>query len=230
MVELLSNQILKYSTMRRSCQAYLYAASLLLSACAVHRPPSQPAYSITLKAASNYYADYLLHVTREADRIQLRYGRFDSLRTTRLAADPAIQALQAAERTGNLYTLPSAEKDTLFRRAMAAEERNIVYTWDRLPVTITPQHRLAQLLDSVYTSRVEQLERKAENRQRIILDGIHFSIVLQGKDTRVKKVYVHSPSPDSHPLLYRLIHDSLQLYRKERPNDVRLDIRHTWGY
>ncbi|QNE41989.1 hypothetical protein F1C16_20400 (plasmid) [Hymenobacter sp. NBH84] len=216
--------------MRRSYQACLTAASLLVSACAVHPPPRHPGYSITIKAASNYYADYLLHVTREADRIQLRFGQFDSLRTTILAADPAIQALQAVIKAGNLHTLPAAERDTLHRRAMAAEECNTVYTWDRLPVTIPPTHRFAQLLDSVYASSVEQLERHAENRKGIILDGIHFSIVLQGTDRRVKKVQVHSPRPDSHPLVYRLIHESLQLYREQRPDDIRLDVRHTWGY
>ncbi|UOR03749.1 hypothetical protein MUN82_12410 [Hymenobacter aerilatus] len=206
---------------------YFFCVAFLLGSATVYGQANTTHYTIEVKA--NTPARYRIEVTRNKKVVQLRYGRLDSVRLTRMSADPDVKAMQALDAAGKLFTLPEAERDALFQRVLAADERNSVYTWDSLQIASASHRALVQLFDSVSTSSAAQLERKEANRNRIILDGTIFSITVQGKQVTPKKVYAHSPDRTSHPLLSRLIRESLELYRKECPNAL-LDTRHTGGY
>ncbi|MBT9394934.1 hypothetical protein KLP40_17345 [Hymenobacter sp. NST-14] len=94
----------------------------------------------------------------------------------------------------------------------------------------TAGHRaLVLALDSVYRSPAAHLERADANRGRIVLDGTSVDVVVKARQQPEKNVYALSPSPTSHPQLYRLLHVALDLYRQQQPAAL-LDQRYTYGY
>jgi hypothetical protein len=187
----------------------------------------QRPYSIQLSAHnSTSGTDFRVNVTRRVDAIYLRYGRLDSMQNGRLRADPRygsyVSELQA-------NPLPTAAGTSTVKRLLALVEQYKVYRWDSLRVVTRRHQPFGQLLDSVYSSSAAQLERRAANRDRIVLDGTSVHVVVQTGTQIEKDLYINAPSLASHPLLYRVLHEALQLYRQEYPTSF-LDQRFTSGY
>ena len=169
---------------------------------------------------------FRINVTRSIDAIYLRYGRLDSLQNGRLRADPRYSSY-VSELQAN--PLPTATGTSTAKRFLALIEQYKVYRWDSLRVATMRHQPFRQLLDSVYSSSTAQLERPAANRNRIVLDGTSVHVVVQTATQIEKDLYVKAPSPACHPLLYRVLHEALQLYRQEYPTSF-LDQRFTSGY
>lgn len=187
----------------------------------------QPPYSIQVKAHNSTSGnDFRVLLTRSADFISLRYGRLDSVQNQRLRTDPHYRAYAAALQA---TSLSAAERTVTAQRFLALVEHYKVYRWDSLRVATRSHQPLQQLLDSVYTSSSPQLERSEANRGRIVLDGTLVHVVVKTGETTKKDLAVDSPTPASHPQLYRLLHETLQLYRQAHPASF-LDLRFTSGY
>jgi hypothetical protein len=186
----------------------------------------QRPYSIQLSAHnSTSGTDFRVNVTRRVDAIYLRYGRLDSMQHGRLRADPRYSSY-VSELQAN--PLPTAGTRTA-KRLLALVEQYKIYRWDSLRVVTRHHQAFGQLLDSVYSSSAAQLERRAANRDRIVLDGTSVHVVVQTGTQTEKDLYINAPSPASYPLLYRVLHEALQLYRQEYPTSF-LDQRFTSGY
>jgi hypothetical protein len=169
---------------------------------------------------------YSIYITRSPRSISLRYGRLDSIQTAQLHADPRYAAYLAALPPGAQST---AEHLAALTRFAALVEHYKVYRWDSLRLGPTPARPFRQLLDSVYSTSATQLERRAENRNRNVLDGTSVNVRVKTDTLLLKDLSVYAPRPDSHPLLYRLLHEALQLYRQAHPTSF-LDLRYTRGY
>jgi len=183
-------------------------------------------YSVYISAFAGVSgSDFRIEINRQKDFINFRFGRIDSVQQTKLRADLAFKA--CADTLARTNDLSAEAKQALASRLTVMLDRYKVYKWDGLQLTATST--FSSLLDSIYISSATQLERRAENKTRITLDGTSFYLTVLNKDTSIMKAYAHSPGPDSHPLFYRLLHESLQLYRQQRPAAL-LDIHYTNGY
>lgn len=211
----------------RTSRLLLCLIGLLLGPLAGRGQRIQQPYSIQLSAHnSTSGSDFRVNVTRRAGSIYLHYGRLDSMQNGRLRADPRyssyVSALQANP--------PSTAEGTITaKHFLALVEQYKVYRWDSLQVATTGHQPFRQLLDSVYSSSAAQLERQAANRGRIVLDGTSVYVVVKTGTQTEKELYASAPSPTSHPLIYRVLHEALQLYRQEHPTSF-LDQRFTSGY
>lgn len=211
----------------RLSRPLLCLTGLLLSPLTGKGQHIQPPYSMQLSAHnSTSGADFRVILTRKADFVYLRYGRLDSVQNGRLRSDPHYtvytSALQATQ-------LPVTERTTTAQRFMTLLEQYKVYRWDSLRVATSSHPSFLQLLDSIYSSSAAHLERPEANRRRIVLDGTLVHLVVTTGSLKEKDLYVRSPRPDSHPQLYRLLHESLQLYRQKHPASF-LDPSFTSGY
>lgn len=200
---------------------------LLLQPFAGRSQRLQQPYSIHLSAYNGTSGtDFRVNIIRRVDAIYLRYGRLDSTQNGRLRADPRYSSYVSELRAN---PLPAAAGTNSAKRLLALVEQYKVYRWDSLRVVTMRHQPFEQLLDSVYVSSAAQLERRATNRNRIVLDGTSVHVVVQKGTQTEKDLYVSSPSLASHPLLYRVLHEALQLYRQEYPTSF-LDQRFTSGY
>lgn len=194
---------------------------------------NQP-YQIVMEGrGSNTGRSFRIDALRGSNFVQLRFSRLDSTRYQLLAVNPAYVAARQAVDDAMEAKLPLAERKQgvhqAVQRMLALEEPYRVYRRDSLRLDTRSNPALVQLLDSVYRASPETLERKSANSSHIILDGTLVAVRVLAAGKTEKDLVVHSPNFDSHPLLYRLLHETLLLYRTARPNTF-FDKHVTAGY
>jgi hypothetical protein len=156
-------------------------------------------------------------ITRTPQLVKVRYAHLDSICHKQLKKDPDNLTPELLQQG-----LPDRKRMERYSKAV---EKYKVFTQDSIQLIVKRAQPFVQLLDSVYEANAETLEQK----KRLILDGTSVYLFIQSAGEERREIYAHSPQADSHPLLYRLLHESLQLYRKEHP-DSFLTSRATSGY
>lgn len=211
----------------RTYPLFLSLAGLLLGPLLSNGQRLPRRYAIQIRAQNGVNgSDFRIYITRTPRVISLRYGRLDSIQTAQLHADPRYAAYVAAVLPGSHS---AAAHLAALTRFSALVEQYKVYRWNSLRLGPTPARPFRHLLDSLYATSAAQLERRAENRNRYVLDGTSVSVRVTTDAQLIKALSVYAPRPASHPLLYRLLHESLQLYRQAHPTSF-LDLRYTRGY
>jgi hypothetical protein len=210
----------------KSSRVLCLAASLLM----VSNGPSwsqKPAkihpYTMRISAISGVAGkEFQIAITRTATQVNLWYGSLDSVRMKRFRTDPDYYTTALA------VPDPDAERARLLRFG-AAIQKYKVFTQDSIQLKVKSHRSLVQLLDSVYLATPELLEQREANRKRIVLDGTLVYVVMKSEGRITQAVGAQSPEPGTHPLLYRLVHESLQAYRTQH-FDSFLTQRVTNGY
>jgi hypothetical protein len=93
---------------------------------------------------------------------------------------------------------------------------------------IEGNHPYTTLLDSVFYTSKESLERKFQNKNRFVIHGSSVRFIIKDS-TSYRRVYATSPDIESHPLIYRLIADLLKIYRSGSPIILQKKVE-TMGY
>jgi hypothetical protein len=210
----------------KSCCILTMVTSVLLAgslpSLSQHYVKTYP-YTILISAHNgNAGKEFQLVITRMASRVQLRYGSLDSVRMTQFRTDPDFYHPELA---GADLAIEHARLQR-FNRAI---QKYKVFTEDSIQLEVRSHRSLVQLLDSVYKASPDVLAQKEANRKRIVLDGTLVYVVVKPSRGVGKEVWAQSPAPDSHPLLYRLLHESLQVYRAEHVG-ATLPLSTTIGY
>jgi hypothetical protein len=121
--------------------------------------------------------------------------------------------------------------DTIIYLIHKLDSINQVYTSyriDSIELINTENISYFNLINQVLNSSIAILENKPYNESRGVLDGtlIVFTVVSNGV---AKTAYANSPSPASHPLLYSLLNQTLNLHRERHKNSF-LTVKATNGY
>lgn len=98
------------------------------------------------------------------------------------------------------------------------------YDYDSLTISNSKYEYYDKLIQEVLNSPTEILE----NRNHVVLDGITMSFQLTKKDI-TRTIYARSPKLASNPVLYNLITETTDLYRRSKKNDF-LNKNRTSGY
>ena len=191
-----------------------------------NQPAQSPAYYMHIDALTSVAGkDFQIAITRTPRFVRLRYARRDSVRTRQFKTD-----FPEFFHTGAPLPDPTAERERLrfFSRVL---DRYTVFTQDSIQLSVGKHPAFVQLLDSVYTASDETLEQKQRNQRRYVLDG---TLVTLLRATRKgaeapQELGVRHPQPATHPLLYRLLHETLQVYRRNHQESF-LTLEATSGY
>lgn len=207
---------------------YLFTIGTLLLSAQVslsQAQTNQAPYTMELRAHRSVSgADYRILIVRGAKSVKLRYFRLDSIRA-KLYTDATYRALAATLENKQ----PAAEREMAARQLVALFDKYKVYRHESLQLRTASNGPFVQLLDSIYQASPAQLKAREANTFHIVLDGTDVQLLVKATGTPDKEVYAQSPGPTSHPELYRLLHQSLELYRQQRPQGF-LDTRYTGGY
>jgi hypothetical protein len=154
--------------------------------------------------------DFRLAITRTPRLIRLRVARRDSNRL-----HPDRRAFPEAFPPGP----PSAEAGAEPQRLQVLfqlADRYSVFTRDSLQLRVRNHQPFVQLLDSVYEASDALLAQT--HRSHLVLDGTLVTLIrTAAPGAATRSLSVRQPEVRTHPLLYRFLHESLALYRRERP-------------
>lgn len=77
---------------------------------------------------------------------------------------------------------------------------------------------LNNIIDKALLSTNDELERPGRGKNSVMLDGTLFAFDIATNDGSKRKVYAHSPTADTHPILNELLKRVFNVYYKTETN------------
>jgi hypothetical protein len=170
---------------------------------------------------------FRVDIGRSAHQIKIVYALLDSVKSKGLENDTAYVKMreQFMKKLSARF-----EKDTLEKYINQLEEirqRYCVYSRDSILLDPKVDTSYNNLLTRISIANITELENKAVNKNRIVLDGIGYNYKIRlGQVSR--SFYATSPSAVSHPLLYALMHQSFAVYRDKKGDAFLTKKRTDW--
>lgn len=178
----------------------------------------QPDFSwkITARSAGNS-SGFDIEINQLKGNTRFIFKRVDSTRLSEMEKDPAYIEQRAAIKAAVYVNDAAYEAEKLG----VLVERFAVYQTDTLFYTgVIPDAPLRSFLDSIHLLSQDMFKsnnsRPPNNRSNIL--SFHF-IRMNGKKKTID-TYATSPTQDSHPILYRLVTQTLSFYRRERASAI----------
>jgi hypothetical protein len=161
-------------------------------------------------------------------QFKLVYRVKDSL-SALLYKDPLVETYLNKFKSLTHLSQQSDSLMDLVQKIDSLRQRYTYYSTDSMSIHKKDKPSYAKLVDRILHTPIDSLEQKANNRNRIVLDGTGFVFGLQ-QNGRTQKAYAHSPTEASHPLLHTLLQNTFALYRQGHPKSSLLQRNYTGGY
>ena len=170
---------------------------------------------------------FLINIYRSGQDIKIIYKLNDSV-SSLINSDTIIENYRKIIRD----TANHPNKNGIVKNAVTKiEELSEPYTFysvDSIAFSINDKREFSSLLDSIFNYPKERLEKRIINKNRITLDGMKFRFIINNSYAQ-KVIYIHNPDATSSPMLWQLVHESLDLYRNAKKNSF-LNVKRTYGY
>ena len=167
--------------------------------------------------------EFFIKITPGKDRTKITFKIRDSI-SVNLDRDKAYYTHRNYLLSMNSIDLKNDTVVNYLSILKAITEKYSFYSEDSVEIVNTDYKGYLHLIDEVLNTATDRLE----NKNRLFLDGINISFTLKDKDS-TRKANAHSPTAESHPLLYELLTGSTSIYRLAKKNDF-LDKRKLFGY
>lgn len=187
-------------------------------------------YSIIINATTSVSdSEFIVNIHKSPNDIKIVYILRDSVDDISLEQnkyhtvykDTLFKLFNDLSANRNTFTLYASKLDSLTKLYS-------YYRKDSILLDVKTNISYNNLLNKIVRSTREELENKVGNKNRVTLDGtsFRFNVITSNQD---KFIYANSPRETSHPLLYQLISETLNIYRQTK-NNMFLDKRITNGY
>jgi hypothetical protein len=174
---------------------------------------------ITLNAKGTAYTnEFFIETSCSKNEIKIKIKSKDSVSRHTLNADSDYMANMQTLRNMDSFDYKSDTLRKLVKKLDSATKAHTVYNVDSISVSYHQFAAYGKLLSKIFSSSMIDLENKAHNKNRTVLDGTHMYFDFLQNDSSVFTAFAHSPSELSHPLLYQYIKATLDIYRKETKN------------
>ena len=162
-------------------------------------------YLIEIQNGFNFNKDYFnVQINRYPDKLEItykkpikfHYGKIDKAKGTlkeRLSREP-LSTEDIAREMNSIYKK---------------------YTRSSIDKIIIPSNTYTyyiNLLDSIYMSDKNLIINEILNKDRIVLDGTTVNIRISSGSVIYNNYYLHSPTLTSHPIAFRFIRETINLY------------------
>ena len=159
----------------------------------------------------------LINIYRHIDSVKVVYKLRDSVNYKSMFKDKRYNELKKyAEYPLNIKTSLDSMKE-IYRKLDSIDYKYTFYSEDSLLITSTLKPLYTKLLDDVVGTSSDSLENKEANKARIVFDGTIFEFKIKNRNTE-RIVNAQQPNPKSHPILYQLLKQTLELYRRTKIN------------
>lgn len=161
---------------------------------------------------------YDIRIEQYRDKTNFFFKRIDSLRQRDMEKDPAYLAQRAAIRAATTVEEATYEIEKLASIIELFE----VSRRDSLSYSSTlPELSLRSLLDSLINLPVELLSNNAGlKNEKQVTSGYSFHFIRFNGRKKTADFFTPQPGPNNYPFLFRLITQTLQFYRKEKPTAI----------
>ncbi|MDB5135912.1 MAG: hypothetical protein JWP37_2515, partial [Mucilaginibacter sp.] len=161
---------------------------------------------------------FLMNIYKRADSIKVIYKLKDSVNYKGLFSNKRYNDLRKytiapLNVTANFDTVHNA-----FMESSAITEKYTYYSKDSIMLNIRTYPSYTNLLEKIVKTSRDELENTKANKDRVVMDGTHYGFDIIFKSGE-KVVQAHSPDPKSHPLLYRLLQTTFNVYRDRKHNE-----------
>jgi hypothetical protein len=173
---------------------------------------------IDIRASGSFEGtNLLISIHRHTDSIKIIYKLRDSVNYKGLFKNKRYNDLKKFSTWPlNVRTrIDSIQKINL--ELYNLSQQYTYYSKDSLLISIHSDTIYTKLLDEVSTTGSDSLENKKINKDRAVLDGTYFIFNIKIGNTE-RNVHAHSPDQISHPILYQLLHQTLEIYRRTKVN------------
>lgn len=167
-----------------------------------------------------------IEITKHGQLLKVNYKLYDSIKSSQLNKDTTFIRLMQQIRKN--WTDNSSAARTRFESLDNITRKYYAYDRDSIILKANDAKKFVSLLTDVSKSSKEDLERTEQNKHIIVLDGteVTYTIISNNKTVFAN---VHSPTIETHPLLYKLLTNALNLYRGNKHNSF-LNKKRTCGY
>ncbi len=183
-------------------------------------------YNIDIEAHASINGMKLnIKVERDDEKIKVIYNKLDSIDSKSSESDSKkLRLLKKHTKAKS-----KSKKERIFNKLKALIEKYEIYKKDSLIFNSSENIQYSNLIDTIYKTDKKVLLRDMRSGFFVTLDGTLFKIRVIEKNEIIKDLYVHAPRSDSHPLINKLICETLDLYRINNTNSF-LDKEYTNGY
>ncbi len=153
----------------------------------------------------------------QENNVIIVYALRDSTRMTRFQRDSLSRVWEKAGSQEELKKLGESIMDPKTKRSIL----NIKYgcfTRDTMVLTKAAYPDYCDFISNIIQEDEDELRRDNKEGNWVTLDGTFFSITCLSNDELLWYLFIHSPRNDSYPLIYRLISETLGIYRTKYPN------------
>jgi len=174
--------------------------------------------------------EYHINIHKTKKQIKVIYSFLDSIASSKLRKDKNYINTKKYYKSISNKQQGLANDSVQRYYSMLGDVLNKykVYTKDSITLKLTTDTSYDNLINSIISTSKEQLENLEVSKKRTFLDGISFTFKITANGT-TRTVYADTPDKMSHPQLYRLIKESMAVYRNRNNNDF-LNLKRTSGY
>lgn len=164
-------------------------------------------------------SEFSIAIKKTRKSTKIIYSKLDSVDHARLGQDKEFEEISRSYFGSNYPDHPTSPEGKEFtNRLEKLTQKYSVYTKDSIELENNRNGAYIKSLDELYLADEASLLREKELKGRIVLDGSLVYVILKSEGKVEKDFFVQSPSNDSHPLIHKLMDDSLKLYRAMNPN------------
>ena len=188
-----------------------------------------PLIQIDITATNAFKGTYLfISICSYEDVTKIVYKVKDSLDNKGLKSDTQYMTLEKyrKEVIDTERNVDPALK--LMQKFAEISKKHTHYSMDSVLVSTKSTPLYTKLLNKVANISTDSLENSKANIDRVVLDGTHFDFHIKRLNQQ-RVVRAHSPTQKSHPILYDLLHQTMELYRNKKNNTFLTKAR-TDGY
>jgi hypothetical protein len=175
-------------------------------------------FKIDITASDTFEGtNLLINIRKRADSIKIIYKLRDSINYKGMFKDKRYNELSKYMayplniKTGrDSMRMIDHELDSI-------NEKYTHYSIDSLLISTHFMPLYTKLLDEVVLTNTDSLENKKKNVDRHVMDGVDFYFDIKIGDAE-RTLQAQSPNQDSHPILYQLLEQTLDVYRKTKVN------------
>jgi hypothetical protein len=161
--------------------------------------------------------NFTIEVFKVKKTVKIVYNILDSVRFSGLRID--TEMVNLTKNRGLLDRSDTAKSNAVMKHIGKLVEKYKACSRDSMSFDLKDDIAYSNLLDSMVLADKGVLENTTHNKNRIVLDGTHISYVIKAHN-QSKIVYAHSPTAESHPILYAFTKRTLDIYREKKKDGI----------
>ncbi|MBS1520229.1 MAG: hypothetical protein JST50_04475 [Bacteroidetes bacterium] len=163
---------------------------------------------INIRGISIFRGNYLLiNIYKHRNSIKILYELNDSVSYQMMLNNKKFNRTQKGT--------VGINKDSVDKRYKRIYGDGPKYKKDSLLISTYTYPLYTKLLKEISSTSTRDLENKEINRNGVTIDGTHFYFNIKSGKTE-RKIYANAPDSISQPKLYKLIHQTLYLFEKDK--------------